>query len=113
MLRSMERAPAGLAETSTEFGTDEVGPFLARVAPLVEEGFGESEIARVVEVAEALEVEEEATLRFEVICQGEQIPLLIHLFIDDFDLAAVHFFSAPLLIEAIEKEIESALGFES
>jgi hypothetical protein len=72
-----------LHEFSTNFGADMVRPFLERVQPLIESGFGAREIERVCQLVATLPV-----------------------FMDDIASPDIYFFTSAALAQQIDAECE-------
>jgi hypothetical protein len=100
-----EPAP-DLSETSMNFDSELVEPFLERVSTIVS-GFGGTQIAKVTELIDELDVDEEEELRFEVEHGGRATPLRIRVFMDDADAPDLYFFTSPELAAEIEELYES------
>jgi hypothetical protein len=95
-----------LVESSMNFDLDTVEPFLRRVSPLIDAGFGEKEIKLVVELATKMEHEDEQEIRFQITFQGSASELRIRIFMDDTDAPDIYFFSTAELAEKIDSEME-------
>jgi hypothetical protein len=97
---------APLQESSTDFGVENLRPFLERVAPYIEAGFGEAEINRVVALANIMAVQEEQNLEFAIRYDAQAAVMTVRLFMDDIACPSVYFFSPPKLAEQIDREIQ-------
>jgi len=95
------RATGEFSEVSMNFDSHLVGPFLERVSGIVS-GLGTSEIAKVTRLLDALEVEGEGELHFEVEHGGDAVPLRIEVFMDDTDAPDLYFFTVPKLASDID-----------
>ncbi len=95
-----------LKESSTDFDSEEVRPFLERLKPLIESGFSDNEILQVQKTLESMKVDEEKELEFPIRYQGGQTVLRVRIFMDDVNAPDLSFFTHPKLAEAIEAEIE-------
>jgi hypothetical protein len=91
-----------LAETSMNFDAHLVGPFLEQLSALID-GFGPTEISKLLTVIDELEVDDERELRFQVIHARQLVPLNVRIFQDDVDAPDLYFFAPPTLIEEIDK----------
>ena len=100
-----QRGKTDLKESSANFDSEEVGPFLARLKPLIELGFSDKEILQVQKTLESMKVDEEKDLEFPIRYQGEQTVLRIRIFMDDVNAPDLFFFTDPKLAEAIDAEI--------
>lgn len=95
-----------LHEFSTNFDADMVRPFLERVQPLIESGFGAAEIERVCQLVATLPHDQERTLEFQVRHAGAVTPLQIHVFMDDIASPDIYFFTSAALAQQIDAECE-------
>jgi hypothetical protein len=95
-----------LEEASTNFDAENLKPFLLRVAGFVEEGFGVSEIDKVMAMA-ALPPESEEEVEFSVIYGGQRTPLRVRVFMDDVEAPDVYFFTSTQLRQRIGQEIHA------
>jgi hypothetical protein len=93
---TMRSEVSGLSEVSIAFDLSEVEPFLRRAAGLVS-GLGPREIRQVIQLLDDLEVDTEGDLLFEVIHDGERVPLRILAFMDDVNAPDLTFVTAPKL----------------
>ncbi len=91
-----------LAESSINFDVHLVGPFLRQLSVLLE-GFGPSEISKVLTVVDQLEVDDEQELRFQVIHAKQLVSLNVRIFKDDEEAPDLYFFAPQALIEEIDK----------
>jgi hypothetical protein len=90
-----------LAETSMNLNAPQVEPFIKRVAALVS-GLGQREVAQVTHLVDALEVDEEGELLFEVRHAAHTVPLRVVVVMDDIDAPNLYFFTVPELVKEIE-----------
>jgi hypothetical protein len=95
-----------VVESSMNFDLENVPPFLVRVSPLVESGFGEAEIWRVVKLVNELEHDDEGELLFNIRYDGQPCELRVRVFMDDIESPDMYFFSPPGLAEKISDEME-------
>lgn len=102
-----EPSTAALMESSTSFDTPNLQPFLERLVPLVESGFGQAEVAEVMAAAVALKHNAEAEFSFNIRNRDTSARLEIGLFADDFEVVDVYFMSPPQLAKQIDAEIVS------
>jgi hypothetical protein len=98
--------PNDLVESSMNFDLENVRPFLARIAPLIEGGFGAAEIDRVVSLAEKMQHDEEQSLTFQIKYRGQPSPFRVGIFMDDIDAPDMYFFAPAGLAEQIDGEME-------
>lgn len=97
---------ANLEEWSTNFDTENVAPFLQRIAPHIESGFAEPEISRVLKLIEAMEVDDEKQLTFKIRYAGEPSDFKIGVFLDDIDAPDLYFFAPAGLCKHLSAEME-------
>ena len=97
----------GVAEASINFDMADVRPFLERVASLgvIESGFGDPQIDKVVAWVQQMEVDAEEEMTFTIRYKGAEVPLIVHVFMDDEEAPDVYFFTAPELANAIQAEM--------
>jgi len=94
-----------LAEASMNFDSDQVRPFLERVKPMIESGFGDGEIAQVLQMMEGLKVDEEKEMELSIRYRGKQTVMRIDIFMDDINAPDMAFHTDPELA----KEIDTAM----
>jgi hypothetical protein len=94
-----------LVETSMNFDGEMVRPFLQRISPFIDSGFGAQEIEAVVICTEDMEVDETQRFRFEIVYAGKPSELRIEIFMDDVDAPDISFYAEPELVEKIEAEM--------
>ncbi len=92
----------GLKETSTNFDLDIIEPFLECISGHISLGFGKEDIKQTIEMITSLEVKGGGELEFKPVFQGQEMRLVISVYMDDYDSPDVFFFSSPALIELIE-----------
>ena len=97
----------GFQESSTGFDLEHVRPFLKRISLLIESGFGETQIDRVCQLAEKMEVDATEELEFPIRFGGKDTFMRITIFMDDVESPDVYFFSPPDLAAKIDAEMES------
>jgi hypothetical protein len=95
-----------LEEASTSFDSENVGPFLGRLKPLIESGFSDGEIIQVQRMMERLKIDEEKELEFPIRYHGRQTVLRVRIFMDDVDSPDLYFFTDPELAKEIDKAME-------
>jgi len=96
-----------LQESSTGFDMEHVRPFLQRISPLIESGFGEAEIQQVCQLAESMAHDAEQELEFPIRYAGRANLLRIGIFMDDIDSPDIYFYSPPALAAQIDAEMET------
>ena len=95
-----------LREFSANFDSEMVRPFLERIRPFIESGFGSDEVEQVCQLVATLPHDEERTLEFQIRHAGNEAQFKVHVFMDDVDSPDIYFF-APA---GLSKEIESEFG---
>src|SRR2546426_895042 len=88
-----------LTEFSTGFDSEMVRPFLERIQPFVESGFGPAQVEQICQVVATLPHDEERDLEFPIRHAGKRGTLKIHVFMDDIAAPDIYFFSPPDLTE--------------
>ena len=96
-----------LHESSTEFDLRDFPPFLRRIAPHIDRGFGEREVARLTSLAERLPHNRESQTEFQVLFQSAPTPLRVRLFKDDISSITIYFFTSEPLANLLDAEMES------
>ena len=89
------------------FDMENVRPFLQRISPLIEAGFGEAQIQQVCELAGSMAHDAEQELEFPIRYAGSDSLLRIGIFMDDINAPDVYFFSPPALAAQIDAEMEA------
>ena len=95
-----------LNEASMNFDAENVAPFLERVSPLVESGFGVNEKKEVLALLASLQVDTEKELSFSIRYAGAKSTLKVRIFLDDVGAPDLYFFACPPLSVAIQAEME-------
>src|SRR5688572_28303227 len=86
-----QRGKVDLKESSTNFDSEEVRPFLERLKPLIESGFSDKEILQVQKTLESMKVDEEKELEFPIRYKGQQTVLRVTIFMDDVNAPDLSF----------------------
>ena len=94
-----------LEEWSTNFDAENVEPFLRRIVPHIEAGFGDNEIRRVTQLIEGMDVNDEEQLVFKIRYSGAPSDFKVGVFMDDID-APEYFFAPPALCEQLSAEMQ-------
>src|SRR6185503_9104095 len=97
-----------LQESSTNFDMENVRPFLQRISPLIESGFGAAEIQQVCQLAERMEHDAEEELEFPIRYAGRDSLLRIGIFMDDITAPDVYFCAPPARATRIDAEVETS-----
>ena len=93
-----------LQEFSGNFDTKMVRPFLTRIQPFIESGFGSDQIEQVCQLVATLPHDHERTIEFQIRYDGRPTTFQVHVFMDDIDAPDIYFFSAPVLSKKIGVE---------
>lgn len=93
-------------EASSDFALEDLPILFAQVAPLIPSGFGPAEIGSLVEMANAMAVEDEKAMTFPIEYAGRKSTLIVNIFMDDIDTPTVYFFAPPALAKAIMELIQ-------
>jgi hypothetical protein len=101
VVKGKRNAPEGLEEWSANLDMDDVAPTLQKLAARVREGFGDTEIAEVVGVAEQMEPEQTKALRFPIEADGEKSEVWIGIFMDDVNSPDLSIFAVPRLLKGL------------
>lgn len=97
-----------LEEASTNFDMENIEPFLKTLIPLIDSGFGISEINGIMDVVNSMTVEQELEVgRFLIKYKGKDTLLIIQVFLDDIDSPDVYIFTEPTLAEEINDLMQS------
>jgi len=103
---SFFKKPEPLNEASMNFDAENVAPFLDRVSPLVEAGFGPTERKKVLDLLASLQLDDEKVLSFSIRYAGKPSTLKVGIFLDDIDAPDLYFFACAPLSVAIQAEME-------
>lgn len=102
---SFFKKPDPLKEFSANFDSENVSPFLERIAPHIEAGFGAPERTKVLDLLASLQLDDEKELSFPIRYAGAKSTLKIGIFLDDIDAPDIYFFAPAALSDAIEAEM--------
>jgi hypothetical protein len=91
---------------STNFDSEMVRPFLERIQPFIESGFGSAQIEQVCQVVATLPHDQERTLEFQIRHTRKDAKFKVHIFMDDIDAPDIYFFSPSALMEQIKSEFQ-------
>ena len=86
LVKGNPAVPKGLEEWSTNLDMDDLAPTLQKLAARVEQGFGQTEIAEVIAVAEEMKVNQTKISRFPIKTGGDKGEVWISVFMDDIML---------------------------
>ena len=94
-------------ETSANFDSDQVQPFLERIAQSIDSGFGATEIAAVVKRLRRLKLNQTGHAGFLITHKGTRCPFRICIFMDDVDAPDIDFYAPVELTRRIEDELKN------
>jgi hypothetical protein len=103
---SFFKKPEPLNEASMNFDAENVAPFLERVSPLVESGFGAAEKKKVLDLLASLGIDDEKELSFPIRYAGKTSTMKVRIFLDDVGAPDLYFFVCAPLSIAIQAEME-------
>ena len=95
-----------LTEFSTNFDSDWVRPFLQRIQPLIESGFGRVQVDQVCQLVATLLHDQERALEFSIRHRGRSGRFRVQIFMDDIASPDIYFFSPPDLTAMIKAEFD-------
>jgi hypothetical protein len=98
-----KKPPTDLQEFSANFDMDAVRPFLERIAPLFEAGFGALQIEEVCGRAALLPHDQEYTLEFPIRHGGKSSLCRVRVFMDDADAPSVYLWVPAALQQQIQE----------
>jgi hypothetical protein len=99
--------PPKWQESSTSFDLPDIAPFLQLLLPHIAGGYTAKVAAHIADLAARMKHEEERSLEYDVVFQGQRIPLNIGLFKDDIDEITVCFRTLKPLADFIDSEMAS------
>ena len=102
-----DEQPTKLHEISTSFDLSDLTSFLQRLLLQITGGFTEKVILHVADLAARMKHEEERSLEYEVVYQGQRIPLNIGLFKDDIEEITIYFHTPKPFADFIDSEMAS------
>jgi len=94
----------GLQEFSANFDSEMVRPFLERIRPFFDSGFGSDEVERICQVVATLAEDQEGTIAFQIRHAGKEAEFKVRVFMDDVDAPDIYFFGPGALKEQIGSE---------
>ncbi len=80
-------------EMSMNFDLENVQPFLSRISPFFDGGFGPSEITKAYEFTKSVAHDDEKEIEFTVDYKGKQEKMIYRVFMDDIDSPDIYFFT--------------------
>lgn len=102
-----DQQPTKLQESSTSFDLPALTPFLQRLSPHITDGYSNEVIGHIADLSARLKHEEQRSLEYEVVFQGQRIPLNIGLFKDDIEEITIYFHTTKSLADLIDAETGS------
>lgn len=96
-----------LQESSTSFDLSDLAPFLQRLSTQITGGYTAKVISHIADLAARMTHEEERSLEYQVVFQGQHVPLKIVLFKDDIEEITIYFHTAKTLADFIDSEMAS------
>jgi hypothetical protein len=94
-----------VSEASSNFDLDTLDDFLLRLKSIIDSGFSDREMARILKAAEETKLDGESRLEFLVKFQGKQITLHINIYKDDINSSDISFFTDDSLAKEIDNQI--------
>jgi hypothetical protein len=94
-----------LGEASMNFDADGLAEYAQRLRSLIDSGFGEAEITRLMAEVQQMDPNEERTFDFPVTWQGQPTTLLVEVFMDDTHAPDVSFIALPELADRIRADM--------
>jgi hypothetical protein len=84
-------------ESSTELDLSKLRPFLKQVQPLVEDGFGDSQIDQIEKSFRGLAMDGKSVTDYPVVYHGAKTTLRIQIRKEDFDTVEIRLWASPEL----------------
>jgi hypothetical protein len=97
------------AEVSTNLDLADLTPLLKSVQWLIQNGFGDAEVARIDAVARSMAVDQTKELKFQTVFHGTSTALRLQVTKDDVDAVSVWFITSPELAAEIRKAMKPFL----
>lgn len=94
-------------ETSTNFDSEEVQPFLERISAFIDSGFGGIEIKALIKKMLRLKPDETYQAVFSITCNRVVSPFRIRIFMDDVDAPDVYFYAPIKLVRRIDHALKN------
>ena len=99
--------PTRLQECSTSFDLSDLAPLLQRLSPQITGGYTAQVISHNADLAARMKPEEERSLEYQVVFQGQHVPLNIGLFKDDSEEITIYFHTTKTLADFLDSEMAS------
>jgi hypothetical protein len=93
-----------LIEFSTNFESEMVRPFLERISPFFEAGFGPAQVEQVCQLVADLPHDQKKALEFKIRHAGKESAFRVQVFMDDISAPDIYFFSPDALTQKIRTE---------
>jgi hypothetical protein len=97
------------AEASTNLDLADLTPLLKSVQRLIQNGFGDKEVAQISATAQSMPVNQTKELKFEVVFHGASTVLRLQVKKDDVDAVSVWFITSPELAAEIQTAMKPFL----
>lgn len=102
LVRNRKLLPKDFEEWSANIDFEQIEPVMKTLAGLIEDGFGATEIAEVLGVAEVTKAEQTRALRFPITASGRKSEVWIVIFMDDINSPDFEIHAAPELIQQFD-----------
>jgi len=110
LIKNSTRIPHTLEEWSTNLDMAELEPVLEKLSRLVEGGFGKTEMAEVVGVAEEMRVDQTRAFRFPIKFERKRTEVFVGIFMDDINSPDVEIHAVPALIKSFSAAVDLEKG---
>ena len=105
-----DEQPTNLQESSAGFDLSDLEPFLQRLSPQITGAFTAKVISHIADLAARMKHEEEHSLEYQVVFQGQHVPLNIGLFKDDSEEITITFHTTKALADFLDSEMASFIA---
>jgi hypothetical protein len=95
----------GLKEFSTDFDIEWVRPFLDRIQPFIDSGFGPPQIEVIQQVVATMRWDESTAFQFRIHYADKDALLMVNVYKEDVDTVTIWFYAPPTLCKQIEEEM--------
>ena len=102
-----DEQPTKLQESSTSFDLSDLAPFLQRFSPQITGGYSAKVISHIADLGARMKHEEEHSLEYQVVFQGQRVALNIGLFKNDIEEITIYFHTPKPLADFIDREMAS------
>lgn len=107
LVRNRKLLPKDFEEWSANLGFEELEPVMKTLASFIQDGFGATEIAEVLGVAEATKTEQTKAFRFPITANRRKSEVWIVFFMDDINSPDLEIYANAELIKKLETVVES------